>query len=226
MAGGPQESWFPKETAAEDRECTGGLPSLPKWPDCRWREAQTGEWRRADATLRRTALTAPRLSAFPAEKLAIASCRRLVCAGPTPYDSPMLYRIARSIAEGFKFVAFGGFVVAFFIALAFVFILPIVPLFLIISAPFALVGCWLASDLLSAVEQALGRRGVRRGICPACHHGLERFTVDGVHIHECAHCRRIFEEDGDIWHRSPDAHSNDPADSGTAFRPSGLHGGA
>ncbi|MBL9121126.1 MAG: zf-TFIIB domain-containing protein [Phycisphaerae bacterium] len=134
----------------------------------------------------------------------------------------MLYRIARAVAEAFKFVAFGGFVVAFFVAFAFVFILPVVPLFLIISAPFVLVLCWIASDLLGALEQAIARRSLRRGKCPACENGIERFRFDGQEIHECGHCRRIFESDGDIWQRSPDAPPREPADSGHPFRPDGM----
>ena len=122
-----------------------------------------------------------------------------------PYHSTMLYRIARAVAEAFKFIAFGGFVLAFFVALAFVFILPIVPLFLIIASPFCLVLCWIASDLLSVTEKAVARRGLRRSTCPACFHPLERFEVEGEPIHECVQCRRIFESDGDIWQPSPDA---------------------
>jgi hypothetical protein len=116
----------------------------------------------------------------------------------------MIYRIARAVAEAFKFIAFGGFILAFFVAFAFVFILPIVPLFLIIASPFVLVLCWLASDILSATEHALARRAIRRGACPACSSAMERLTVDGESISECPECSRIFAADGDIWQRSPD----------------------
>jgi hypothetical protein len=117
----------------------------------------------------------------------------------------MLYRIARAVAEAFKFVALGGFIVAFFTAFAFVFILPIVPLFLIISAPFVLVLCWLTSDILSNLEQFLARRALRGDRCPACAAGIERFVVGKETVSECPACRRIYEADGDIWQRDPDA---------------------
>lgn len=117
----------------------------------------------------------------------------------------MLYRIARAVAEAFKFVAFGGFIAAFFTAFAFVFILPIVPLFLIISAPFVLVLCWITSDLLSATEQALARRALRANRCPACHTPVETFRIGKDEVRECAECRRVFLADGDLWQRDPDA---------------------
>ncbi len=118
---------------------------------------------------------------------------------------PMLYRIARAVAEAFKFVAFGGFIVAFFTAFAFVFILPIVPLFLIISAPFVLVLCWITSDILSNVEKYLARRALRADRCPACASSVERFVVGKELVSECPACRRLYEADGDIWQQDPDA---------------------
>ncbi len=117
----------------------------------------------------------------------------------------MLYRIARAVAEAFKFVAFGGFIVAFFTAFAFVFIMPIVPLFLIISAPFVLVLCWITSDVLGAAEQGIARRALRARRCPACGHGVESKTMAKETVHCCGDCRRMYQPDGDVWQRGPDA---------------------
>lgn len=117
----------------------------------------------------------------------------------------MLYRIARAVAEAFKFAAFGGFIVAFFTAFAFVFIMPIVPLFLIISAPFVLVLCWITSDVLGTLEQGIARRALRASRCPACGHGIESKTIAKDTVHCCGDCGRMFQADGDVWQRSPDA---------------------
>ena len=117
----------------------------------------------------------------------------------------MPYRIARAIAESFKLIAFGGFVAMFFVAFTFVFILPIVPLFLIIAAPFVLVVSWIASDILSAVEQALARAGIRRGRCAACGADLVAERSGEQVTHGCSGCGRVFDADGDIWRASPDA---------------------
>ena len=121
-----------------------------------------------------------------------------------PYDSPMLYRLTRAINEYYGVVVLGFFVLAFFIALAFTVIFPIVPFVLLFLCLFLVVFFSMVSKVLRAIERLIARRSLRKGRCPACQGELIDVAGDGELMHECVPCGWLLRANGEEWQRDPD----------------------
>ncbi len=112
----------------------------------------------------------------------------------------MLYRFTHALAEMYGFVAFGCFVALFLIAFAFTVLYPIVPIVLIMLAPFAAVVAVGGSRLLRVIEQYLARRKLGAGDCPYCggkcepHEQVDTESDDErpVPALSCTHCNRAY----------------------------------
>ena len=85
----------------------------------------------------------------------------------------MLYRFFRGLVELYGAVALAAFIALFFIAFAFTVLYPIVPIVLIMVAPFAAVTAVGGSRLLRMVERFFARKKLAMARCPQCEGGLE-----------------------------------------------------
>jgi len=132
------------------------------------------------------------------------------------YDPAMIYRFARAIAELFPFLAFAFFVGAFFVALAFTVLYPIVPIILLMVSIPLLVLAVAFARVLRFVERTAAKRGLRRDRCPACDEGLERYTMAGEPLKECVRCQRVFDATGAIWQRTHSLPLDTPREAASA----------
>jgi hypothetical protein len=111
----------------------------------------------------------------------------------------MLYRAIRAVNEHFALGVFGFFVLLFFVALAFTFIYPIVPLVLVFFSLFLVVFFWLIFKAMGGMARSMARRWMRSGQCPACDGKLIAMEAHGERLQECDNCRRAFMTNGDEW---------------------------
>lgn len=116
----------------------------------------------------------------------------------------MLYRFARAFNELYGVTVFALFVAAFLVAFAFTLIYPIVPIVLLFLSIFAVVAFTGLNRILRAIERALARRGLSRGVCPACRSALAPIDLPGGAGHDCLGCARIFRPGGELWLGDPD----------------------
>jgi hypothetical protein len=113
----------------------------------------------------------------------------------------MVYRFIRAFNELYGVTIFGGFVAAFFIALAMM-LYPIVAIVMLIWAIYAVVVFWAVGRVLRALERGIARRGIVRQRCPACGGALERFVLPEVadaEVHDCSGCSRAYLPSGEQW---------------------------
>ncbi len=109
----------------------------------------------------------------------------------------MFYRVLRNVNEIYGVVALFAFIAAFFIALAFTVIYPMVPILLVFSSIFLVVGARLGYLALRAGERALARREIARGLCPDCGESCESRVVSGQSLSECSVCSMRFTPQGE-----------------------------
>lgn len=111
----------------------------------------------------------------------------------------MLYRILRGINEIYGVTVLFLFIGAFFVAFAFTVIYPLVPIVLLISSIFFVVGFRLVFLALRGAERRVARSALGRGGCPACSARCDAILVGQRRVHECPGCRRVFDEFGDPY---------------------------
>ncbi len=120
----------------------------------------------------------------------------------------MLYRLLRGINEIYGMVALFAFIAAFFIAFAFTVIYPLVPILLVVSSVFLVVGARLGYLTLRMMELNLARRALTRGLCPLCGGACEQRTINApvsetesaiVKMYACTSCRARFALDGSTF---------------------------
>ena len=106
----------------------------------------------------------------------------------------MLYRAVRTVHRGYALTIFWTYIVAFVVAFCFMFILPLVTISLVFVAIFGLAVAYCGELILGGVEHMLGRRFLRRDICPMCRaEGLDRTVADRI---SCLRCRATFDPGG------------------------------
>ncbi len=116
----------------------------------------------------------------------------------------MLYRIFRGINEVYPAVWLGIFMLLAIVAFAFTVIYPIVPIVLVISSVFLVVGVRCGYLGLKWVEHKLAREALAGGNCPACRAECDALRIGARRVLECQGCRRAFEENGEIYVAKPE----------------------
>ncbi len=138
-------------------------------------------------------------------RMASSDCANARVANYSPY---MIYRILRAINDVYGTVALFGFIAAFFIALAFTVIYPLVPILLIFSSIFLVVAVRLGYLALHAAERAVARRSLHRGVCPWCAGICHARQVTDKTVHACSGCSARYCSTGAqfVEHESVDSH--------------------
>jgi hypothetical protein len=111
----------------------------------------------------------------------------------------MVYRFLRGFNEIYPLAALFGFMAAFFVAFAFTVIYPLVPIVLMISSIFVVVGVRLVYLGMRWLERSVARGALAKGKCPACKTTCDAVLVGERRVQECPGCRRIFAETGDPY---------------------------
>ncbi|MSR41281.1 MAG: hypothetical protein EXS10_05185 [Phycisphaerales bacterium] len=132
----------------------------------------------------------------------------------------MLYRFTHALANIYGFIAFGGFVALFLIAFAFTVLYPIVPIILIMIAPFAAVAAVGGSRLLRVAERFFARRKLASAHCPHCDGACaastsidaEADSIVPVSVLVCSRCARAFIASGRVLPISIQASSTSSSD--------------
>ncbi|MEY4119568.1 MAG: hypothetical protein RLZZ116_2896 [Planctomycetota bacterium] len=116
----------------------------------------------------------------------------------------MLYRIFRGINEVYPAVWLGIFMLLAIVAFAFTVIYPIVPIVLVISSVFLVVGVRCGYLALKWIEHKLAREALAGGNCPACRADCDALRIGSRRVLECQGCRRAFEENGEKYVPRPE----------------------
>lgn len=116
----------------------------------------------------------------------------------------MLYRIFRGINEVYPTVWLGIFMLLAIVAFAFTVIYPIVPIVLVISSVFLVVGVRCGYLGLKWIEHKLAREALAGGSCPACRAECDALRIGARRVLECQGCRRAFEESGEKYVAKPE----------------------
>ncbi|MFO0826886.1 MAG: hypothetical protein U0572_01960 [Phycisphaerales bacterium] len=111
----------------------------------------------------------------------------------------MLYRITRAVNDYYGLAVFGFFLVAFFAALAFTMIYPIVPFALLFISIFLVVIFWIAGNVSAAIERRLALRAMARDACPSCDGPLTKAFLPNEALRECEACRIVLHLNGEEW---------------------------
>ena len=99
----------------------------------------------------------------------------------------MIHTIVRMIRECYPGVVFGGYLLAFFVAFAMVFMLPIGALGLVFLALMALIPVVAILGIVRAIERPLALEKLRAGRCPACGaKSIEPPSTASENCYECA----------------------------------------
>ncbi len=110
----------------------------------------------------------------------------------------MIHTIVRTIRRFYPGVVFGGYLLAFFVAFAMVFMLPIGALGMVFLALMALIPVVLILGIVRAIERPLALEKLRTGRCPACN---ERAILPPLSAqsdcYECSICRERFSARGE-----------------------------
>ncbi|MFM7050520.1 MAG: hypothetical protein ACKOYN_00095 [Planctomycetota bacterium] len=109
----------------------------------------------------------------------------------------MLYRFLRGFNEIYGVTVLFLFIGAFFVAFAFTLVYPLVPIVMLISSIFLVVGFRVFGLLCRKAEHAVARASVGRGMCPACSVSCDALEVGAQRVHECPSCRRAFVASGE-----------------------------
>lgn len=116
----------------------------------------------------------------------------------------MLYRIFRGINEVYPAIWLGIFILLAIVAFAFTVIYPIVPIVLVISSVFLVVGVRCGYLGLKWIELTLAREALGAGNCPACRSACDALRIGPRRVLECQGCRRAFEENGEKYVAKPE----------------------
>ena len=110
----------------------------------------------------------------------------------------MIHTIVRMIRECYPGVVFGGYLLAFFVAFAMVFMLPIGALGLVFLALMALIPVVLILGIVRAIERPLALEKLRAGRCPACSaKSIQPPSTASENCYECAACHERFSARGE-----------------------------
>ncbi|MCE2882614.1 MAG: hypothetical protein LW636_09710 [Planctomycetaceae bacterium] len=109
----------------------------------------------------------------------------------------MLYRFMRGFNEIYGVTVLFLFIGAFFVAFAFTLVYPLVPIVMLISSIFFVVGFRVFGLVCRGIERSLAREALGRGNCPACRTACDVLEVGAQRVHECPSCRRAFAATGD-----------------------------
>lgn len=110
----------------------------------------------------------------------------------------MIHTIVRTIRKFYPGVVFGGYLLAFFVAFAMVFMLPIGALGLVFLALMALLPIVLVLGIVRAVERPLALEKLRSGRCPACGaKSIQAPSSASENCYECAQCHERFSARGE-----------------------------
>jgi hypothetical protein len=159
------------------------------------------------------ASTRPERNPLLMRKVASFDARPRPAARTTEYARSMLYRILRGINEIYGVTVLFLFIGAFFVAFAFTVIYPLVPIVLLISSIFFVVGFRLVFLALRGAERSVARSALANGACPACRTRCDAIRIGERRVQECPGCRRVFAENGD-----PYIPQEAPEDAGTEAR--------
>lgn len=95
-------------------------------------------------------------------------------------------------------MVFGGYLLAFFVAFAMVFMLPIGALGLVFLALMALIPVVAVLGIVRAIERPLALGKLRAGRCPACaEKSIEPPSTANENCYECAACHERFSARGE-----------------------------
>lgn len=109
-------------------------------------------------------------------------------------DFGVIYRIIRAVSRAYFYVAFAGYVLAFVVAFAFMFI-PIVTIVILLLSLYSLVFVAGAGQAIGSIERWMARGYLRRGECPRCR---ERIVGgESIPAFMCGGCGTGFGTDGE-----------------------------
>ncbi len=110
----------------------------------------------------------------------------------------VLHVTLRWIRSVYPIVVFCGYLMAFFVAFAFVFMLPIGALGVVFLSLMALIPVVIVWSALNLVERKLAARKLRDGTCPACGSGeAQRIEGEGEVGYSCRSCSARFTSRGE-----------------------------
>ncbi len=110
----------------------------------------------------------------------------------------MLHAAVRWIRIVYPVVVFCVYVMAFFVAFAMVFMLPIGALGVVFVSLMSLVPVVIVWALIRLVERSMAIRMLRRGVCPVCHEQFATSVNDlGDVAFTCAGCGARFTAKGE-----------------------------
>lgn len=116
---------------------------------------------------------------------------------------PMLYRILHGIVKIYAPVWFAIFLGLAAIAMLFTVIYPLVPIVLIISSVFLVVGVRCGYLVLKWLELKLAMEKLSVGLCPACGARCDAIRIGERRVQECPGCRQAYDEKGDHYAPQP-----------------------
>lgn len=110
----------------------------------------------------------------------------------------MLHTIVRTIRQFYPGVVFVGYLLAFFVAFALVFMLPIGALGMVFLALMALIPVVFLLGIVRAIERPLALKKLRANRCPACDaRAIEPPGADHGDLYRCTNCGSHFSASGE-----------------------------
>lgn len=126
----------------------------------------------------------------------------------------MLHTIVRTIRQLYPGVVFGGYLLAFFVAFALVFMLPIGALGMVFLAAMALIPVVFLLGIVRAIERPLALKKLRANRCPACDaRAIEPPSADHSELYRCKSCGVHFSLRGEDAELPDSTDSSDSSDS-------------
>ncbi len=111
----------------------------------------------------------------------------------------MRYRLLTGLIEIYGVSVLFCFIAAFFVALAFTVIYPLVPIVLIIGSVFMVIFARVGFLAMRATQQRLARTALNKGRCPQCSASCDAHTVGESCVFKCSECKREFAHTGALY---------------------------
>lgn len=116
----------------------------------------------------------------------------------------MLYRILHKVTSTYPFVVFWGYVGAFMLAFAFVFVFPPITIVLVFVAVLCVPIVFLTRMILIVPQHMLARYVLKRGACPRCGEFVVAATGETEHDWHCVSCGAHYTKHGEEIEVLPD----------------------